>query len=262
MYALVTGASSGMGEVFAKELAKAGYDILVVSNREAENCRVCEQLTREYGVDAIPIYSDLTTASAAEELFAHVQRLGLQIEVLVSNAGVLLFSQMQHTSLADLDRIIALHCTTPTKLCRLFAEDMAQRGRGYILLVSSITAWTPFPTISHYASTKAYLKSLGEALWYEYRGRGVSITTLMPSAVDTPLYPLSEKARRRLLRLGLMMSAESVVRKALKAMFRGRARCLPGVVTKIEAGFCAIMPRCVLLLVMRIPVVRKILAKV
>ncbi|MBQ5914836.1 MAG: SDR family NAD(P)-dependent oxidoreductase, partial [Alistipes sp.] len=144
MYALVTGASSGMGEVFAKELAKAGYDILVVSNREAENCRVCEQLTREYGVDAIPIYSDLTTASAAEELFAHVQRLGLQIEVLVSNAGVLLFSQMQYTTLADLDRIIALHCTTPTKLCRLFAEDMAQRGRGYILLVSSITAWTPF----------------------------------------------------------------------------------------------------------------------
>ena len=186
----------------------------------------------------------------------------MQIEVLVSNAGVLLFSQMQHTSLADLDRIIALHCTTPTKLCRLFAEDMAQRGRGYILLVSSITAWTPFPTISHYASTKAYLKSLGEALWYEYRGRGVSITTLMPSAVDTPLYRLSEKARRRLLRLGLMMSAESVVRKALKAMFRGRVRCLPGIVTKIEAGFCAIMPRWVLLLVMRIPVVRKILAKV
>lgn len=262
MYALVTGASSGMGEVFAKELAKAGYDILVVSNREEENCRVCEQLTREYGVDAIPIYSDLTTASAAEELFAHVQRLGLQIEVLVSNAGVLLFSQMQHTSLADLDRIIALHCTTPTKLCRLFAEDMAQRGRGYILLVSSITAWTPFPTISHYASTKAYLKSLGEALWYEYRGRGVSITTLMPSAVDTPLYRLNDKTRRRLLSFGLMMSAESVVRKALKAMFRGRRRCLPGVVTKIEAGLCAIMPGWVLLLVMRIPVVRKILAKV
>ena len=262
MYALITGGSSGMGEEFARELAARGYDTLVVSNRQEENNRVCEQLTRGFGVKALPIYSDLTAATAAEQLYAQVQSLGIEVEVLVSNAGVLLFSQMQRTSLPELDRIIALHCTTPTKLCRLFAEDMAQRGRGYILLVSSITAWTPFPTISHYASTKAYLKSLGQALWYEYRGRGVVVTTLMPSAVDTPLYDLSDKMRRRLCLCGVMMSAQSVVRKALKAMFRGRARCLPGVMTKLEAGFCAIMPRCLMLLVMRIPAVRRILERV
>ncbi|MBR4995259.1 MAG: SDR family NAD(P)-dependent oxidoreductase [Alistipes sp.] len=262
MYALVTGGSSGMGEVFARELAKAGYNLLIVSNRDADNRRVAEQIASLYGVDAIPIYSDLTADDAAERLYAEVQSRGLQVEVLISNAGMLIFSQMCRTSIEALDKIIALHCTTPTKLCRLFAEQMAERGKGYILLVSSITAWTPFPTVSHYASTKAYLKSLGEALWYEYRERGVGITTLLPSAVDTPLYNLDNKTRRRLLLCGVMMSAESVVQKALKAMFRRQARCLPGLLTKVEALLCAIMPRWALLPILKIPAVKSILRKV
>ena len=251
-----------MGEIFALELAKAGYDLLIVSNREADNCRVAEQIASRYGVEAIPIYSDLTADDAAERLFSEVQSRGFEIEVLISNAGMLLFSQMRRTKVEALDRIIALHCTTPTKLCRLFAEQMAERGCGYILLVSSITAWTPFPTISHYASTKAYLKSLGEALWYEYRDRGVGVTTLMPSAVDTPLYNLSEKMRRRLLLFGVMMSAESVVKKALRAMFLRRARCIPGLLTKVEAFLCAIMPHWVLLPILKIPAIKRILEKV
>lgn len=262
MFALVTGASSGMGEEFARQLAAAGYDLLVVSNREQDNHRVAESIAREYGVEAIALYSDLTADDAAERLYAEIRERGLQVEVLISNAGMLLFSQMLNTPLGKLDNIIRLHCTTPTKLCRLVAEDMARRGRGYILLVSSITAWTPFPTISHYAATKSYLKSLGEALWYEFRTQGVRVTTLMPSAVDTPLYDLSDSMRRRLLRLGLMMSVESVVRKGLKAMFKGRARCVPGVVTKIEALLCRIMPRWALLPILQIPAVKRILERV
>ena len=251
-----------MGELFAHELAKAGYDLLIVSNREADNRRVAEQIASRYGVEAIPIYSDLTADDAAERLYAEVQSWGFEVEVLISNAGMLLFSQMCRTKIEALDRIIALHCTTPTKLCRLFAEQMAQRGKGYILLVSSITAWTPFPTISHYASTKAYLKSLGEALWYEYRERGVGVTTLLPSAVDTPLYNLSEEMRRRLRLFGVMMSAESVVKKALRAMFRRQARCLPGLLTKIEALLCALMPRWALLPILKIPAIRRILDRI
>jgi short-subunit dehydrogenase len=130
------------------------------------------------------------------------------------------------------------------------------------LIVSSITAWAPYPTISHYAATKAYLKSFGESLWYELRGTGVSVTTVFPSAVDTPFYNLDEKMRRRLLRCGVMMHSEEVVRKALTAMFRSRKRSLPGFITKLEAAICAVLPSWVLLLVMKLPAVKRVLERV
>lgn len=260
--ALITGASSGMGEEYARQLASKGYNIVVVSNDDEGNHRVANDLSHQYNVWVEPIYADLTEPESAECIYQKVVSRGLEVEIFISNAGMLLFSQLERTPSARISQIIALHCTAPTLLCRLFAKDMRQRGRGRILIVSSITAWTPYPTISHYAATKAYLKSLGESLWYELRDVGVSVTTVFPSAVDTPFYSLDEKMRRRLLRCGVMMSAQSVVRKALRAMFRSRRRCLPGLVTKLEAAICAIMPSWMLLPVLKLPAVRRILDRV
>lgn len=258
-YALITGGSSGIGREYARELAAAGWNLIIVSNRKEDNLRVAEELSSQYGVVVEPLYADLTDADAAEKIYDHVQEMGIEVEVLINNAGMLLFSKLEHTPAEQLERIIALHCTTPTKLCRLFAADMAERGRGHIMIMSSITAWTPYPTISHYAATKSYLKSFAQSLWYELRDRGVSITAVFPSAVDTPLYNLDDKMRRRLLRCGVMLSAESVARKALRAMFSRCRRCLPGLLTKIEAAICYLLPAWVLLPVMKIPAVRRIL---
>lgn len=260
--AVITGATSGIGLEYAMQLAAAGYDIVVVSNRQKDNHRVATELAERYGVQAEPLYVDLTQADAAEQIYAFVQQRGLKVDVLINNAGMLLFSQVVNTAPQQMERIIALHCTTPTKLCRLFARDMAERGGGHILIMSSITAWTPYPTISLYAATKSYLHSFAQSLWYEMRGRGVSITTVYPSAVDTPFYELSDKMRGLLLRVGLMLSAPSVARKALRAMFAGRRRCVPGVITKIEAIICYLLPAWVLLPIMKIPSVRRILERV
>jgi short-subunit dehydrogenase len=261
-YALITGGSSGIGREYARELAAQGWNLIIVSNRSEDNLRVAEELSRQYGVMAEPLYADLTEADAAEKIYDHVQSLGIEVEVLINNAGMLLFSQLVNTPAPQLERIIALHCTTPTKLCQLFARDMAARGRGHILIMSSITAWTPYPTISHYAATKAYLHSFAQSLWYEMRERGVSITTVYPSAVDTPFYKLEDKMRRRLLCCGMMLSAEDVARRALRTMFRRRRRCLPGFWTKLEAAICAVLPAWVLLPIMKIPAVKKILERV
>ena len=261
-YALITGATSGIGLEYARQLAQRGYGIVVVSNQRNENERVAAMLGREYGVRALALFADLTQSDAAEELYAAIQREGIEIDILVNNAGMLLFSQLGRTAPAALDRIVALHCSTPAKLCRLFSADMCRRGRGHILLMSSVTAWMPYPTVSHYAATKAFLKSFGEALWYELRGSGVTVTTVFPSAVDTPLYDLDNDTRRKLLRLGVMMSAQEAARKALKAMFRGRRRCLPGLLTKLSAAACSILPPCVLLAVMKLPAIKRILERV
>lgn len=258
-YALVTGASSGIGLEYARQLAAAGHNILVVSNRREENDAVAAELRSAYGIDAVPVYADLAESGSAERLYGVCRDMGAEVDILVSNAGLLHFARLSSTAPSAVDRIVALHCTTPVKLCMLFSADMCRRGEGHILIMSSATAWMPYPTMSLYGSTKALLKSFGESLWYELRGSGVSVTTVLPGAVDTPLYELDERTRRILRGLGVMMSARKLAETGLRAMFRRRRRCIPGAFTKIAVFICRLLPACALLPVLRIPAVRRLL---
>lgn len=250
-----------MGAVYADRLARLGYGIVAVSNRKEENEATARRLKERYGVDVHAIYADLTERDSAQRLYDIAAERGLEIEILISNAGMLLFSQLSNTSPQNLDRITALHCTTPMQLCSLFGSDMQRRGKGYILVVSSSTAYMPYPTISHYAATKAFLRSFACSLWYEMRPYGVGVTALFPGAVDTPLYSLDEKYRRRLRRCGVMISPEKVVDKALEAMFRRRRRCVPGWFNSATTALCALLPAHALLPVLRLPPVKRLLAR-
>lgn len=260
-YALITGASSGIGLEYARQLASTGHNVIIVSNCDDDNRRVAAEIATEYSVSALPLYADLSQDGAAESIHDWVTGQGLTVDILINNAGMLLFSTLEHTDPAKLNRIIALHCTTPTQLCRLFGCDMKNRRSGHILIMSSITAWTPYPTISHYGATKAYLRSFGQSLWYELRDYGVSVTTVFPSAVDTPLYSLEAKTRRILTRTGLMMSAPKLARLGLKAMFRRRRRCIPGFATKLEYLICSLLPAHALLPLLHIPPVKRLLSR-
>ena len=260
-YALVTGASSGIGEAYARLLAEGGHNVVVASNRDGDNRRVAEQLRRKYGVRAEPLYADLAEADAAERIHAWCDERQIEVDILVSNAGILHFGLLARTDTAAIDRIVALHCTTPAKLCRLFAADMCRRGGGRILIMSSITAWTPYPTMSLYGATKAFLRNFATSLRLELRDSGVGVTTVFPGAVDTPLYNLTERRRRLLRRTGLMMSPQEVARRGLRAMMRGRARCIPGLAAKIEVLACSLLPACAIRPVMRLPAVRRLLER-
>lgn len=261
-YSLITGASSGIGLCYAEQLASQGHNIILVSNREQENNTIAHRLMQQHGIRAVAIYADLSEQGAAEKIYRQCMEQGLEVDILINNAGILLFSQLRNTSEEQLRQITTLHCVTPTLLCRLFGEQMCRRGNGQILLTSSITAWTPYPTISHYAASKAYIKTFGEAIHWEMRQCGVKLTTIFPSAVDTPLYNLSDKMRRRLLRWGVMMTPQDVARRGLRALSKGRRKCLPGILTTIEAGICAALPGWVLRPILRIPAVRRILESV
>lgn len=258
-YAVITGSSSGMGLEFARQLAERGYGIVVISNRPEENRQAAEMLRARSHTDVQVIDMDLTLPEAAEEIYRKVLSWGLEVEILVSNAGILLFSTLARTPLEQLDRIVALHCTTPAKLVRLFGEYMLKRRQGYILITSSSTAWMPYPTISHYAATKAFLKSFSRSVWYEFRQYGVGVTTLFPGAVDTPLYRLDNRKRKWLRRLGMMQTPQQTVAAALKSMFRKRHRCIPGIFTKLTVILCAAAPSWALLPILKIPVLKRLL---
>ena len=259
-FTLITGASSGIGAMYARQSALAGQNVILVSNQAQQLEQVAAEIRTLADVVVKCIDIDLSAADAAEQIHSKAKSWG-EVDCLISNAGVLHFGKFLSTTDSYIDFITALHYTTPMKLCRLFGGDMAAKGEGKILLMCSMTAWTPYPTMSLYGSTKAMLKNFAQSLWYELRDRDVSVTTVFPGAVDTPLYKLSDKSRAWLRRLGVMSSPHSVACKAVNAMHRRRRTVIPGLFTKISVAACRLLPAFALLPVLKIPAIRRILSR-
>lgn len=232
--------------------------MVMVSDRDGENRAAACAVARQYGVSVLPLCMDLSEPDAAVKLHAETAARGIEIAVLVCNAGILLFGPLAATPPERVGRIVALHCTTPALLCRLYGEDMRRQGGGHILLMSSATAWMPYPTIAAYAATKSFLGTFARSLGFEMRKYGVRVTGVFPGAVDTPLYDLNAVLRRRLVRWGVMSTPQEVARRGLRALFRGRNRCIPGVFTKICVGVCRLLPAWAVRWALRIPAVARL----
>ena len=260
-YTLITGASSGIGLCFAEQLAAKGENIIIVSNQQERNEEVATALKQRFGIEAVALYADLSKRDSAEHIYEWCKERNYEISTLISNAGILQFGLFLNTKPEMADFITGLHCITPSKLCRLFGEDMCQRGEGRIVIISSMTAWTPYITISYYAATKAYLKSFAQSLWYEFRRHGVSVTTVYPGAVDTPLYNLNTKQRKWLRAFGVMTTPEKLAKSSIRAMERKARTVTPGLFTKIVVGICRILPACAILPILKIPAVKRLLSK-
>lgn len=261
-YALITGASSGIGRCYVNEMAARGYNIIAISNQAEALIQTQAEVERDYNVTVRCICIDLTERNAAHDIFARCEAEAWEVEVLICNAGMLLFSTLMRTEPARLVKIIELHCITVTLLCRLFGQRMKERRKGGILLMSSSTAWLPYPTISHYSATKSYIKNFAFALWYELHRYGVNVTAVFPGAVDTPLYNLEESMRRRFVRLGIMMRPEVIARRGVKALLRGRRRVTPGLFTKIVVAICSLLPARALNIALRLPIISRLLDRV
>ncbi len=231
--ALITGASSGIGLAYARELAARGYDLLLVSNQEEEQCRVAKELSATYGIDARPLCMDLSHREAARELFDYCTKEGLEIEILINNAGVFFFNDITETAVSRLETMTGLHMTTPTLLCHYFGQAMKQRGHGHILNMASMAATFAVPGIAVYAASKSYLKIFSKALYNELYDYGVTVTAICPGAVDTDLYGLAPHLRRLGVRLGILMRPERLAQKGLKAMFRGKRCVMPGAINRL-----------------------------
>ncbi len=219
MIALITGGSSGMGLEFARQLAAKGYDLILVSNRADELEQASAELREKFPVAVTTRCQDLAKTTAADELFEWCETLP---DVLINDAGMFFFKELQVEDLPRVQAMVDLHIVTVTRICILFGAAMKQRGSGRILNISSMTARIPAPGITIYSATKAYLKSFGRSLSYEFKPYGVSVTTVCPAAIATPLYRLSEKQMKMGLAIGLIHTPTWLVRRALRAMFRGR----------------------------------------
>ena len=235
MLALVTGASSGIGLQYATALARDYHtDLLLVSNQEKEQMEVAQHLAETYHVQAIPLYRDLSQQNAAEELFQYCEDNHLQVDILINNAGVFFFNPLIETSMKRFELMLMLHVVTMAKLCRLFGEDMCRRRRGYILNMSSMSAWMAYPGIQTYNATKAFIYNFSKSIWYEFRPYNVGVTVMTPGAVDTALFGLAPKYRRLAVNLTVSIPPEKLVVKALKRMFKKKKWGMPGLINHLS----------------------------
>jgi len=240
--ALITGGSSGIGLEYARQLAALGYDVALVSNRSEELKVAAEQLIHDFGVAVHSLMADLAKHDAATSVVEWCDSEGIAPEILVNNAGMFFMEYLGEENLDKASAMMRLHMETVTQLCVLFGSRMKAAGHGYILNMASMTAWIPAPGIAVYSASKAYLASFGKGLSYELKPYGVTVTTVCPAAIDTDLYPLGDKLRKRLRRAGLVKSPRWLVKRALKGMFRGRRLMRPGPLNHLVPFIVSLLP--------------------
>jgi len=241
--ALVTGACSGIGLAMAQILGGLGYTLVLVSHREGPLHDAAERIRSARGVQVVPIVLDLARPEAAGELFDAVTAAGLEVDVLVNNAGMFFFGEAADADPARANALLQLHVVTPSLLCTRFTRGMRARRRGHVLMVSSISAWMDAPGISYYGASKKYLRGFARSLRSELGAYGVNVTCLAPGATATGLYDPSVVPVGLAKRLGVMMDAEDVARAGLEAMFRGDAEHTPGVLGRVMIAAAVATPQ-------------------
>ena len=257
-WALVTGAASGMGRVYARRLALMGYNLVLVDINGAKLEETSDIVKSEVETsDLVPaecrkdirilnIVQDLSQMDAADMVYEQTEAAECEVEVLVNNAGVMYCQGMAETSERMLKLIMMVHMNTPLMLCRKYVGAMKERGCGYILNISSLAAWMIWPGIGMYGTTKRFVKDYSRELRIECQKTGVSVTNAYFGAVDTPLVPLRDDLRKLARALTVMIAPEKAVDRALKATFKRRKGVMPGLLNKIFMPLCAIMPDCLL----------------
>ena len=244
-WALVTGASRGIGFEYARQMAERGYNLVVVADDGEELTEAARKVAEEFGVEVRTKVLDLIPQQAAHELFAWTESEGLQIEVLINNAGAFSYLDVLKSDFARIDELIGLHITTPTITCRLYGEQMAARGHGYILNMSSYSIWMPLPGLTIYSASKDYLKSFSRAFAKEVRERGVTVTAVCPAGVTTDLYGLPRDWQRFGRRIGVLISAKKCARQALRAMYRHKKVFVPAAWFRIFVPILTTLPKCI-----------------
>ena len=223
--ALITGASSGIGEVFARKLAARGRNVLLVARSEDKLITLCNELGRSNSIRAQYVALDLSEPDAAERLFAEAEKRSLSIDLLVNNAGFGSMGEFSKLELARELNMIDLNIKSLVELTYRFLAPMRERKQGTIINVASTAAFQGVPFMATYAATKAFVLSFSEALWEENRPFGIKVMALCPGVTETNFF---EAARGKKPPARVAQTPEEVVETAIKALNRGKSHIISG----------------------------------
>ncbi len=237
---LITGASSGIGEAFARRLAARGENVVLVARSEDKLKSLCDELAQAHNVHAQYVAADLTEADAPGRLFAETERRGLRIETLINNAG---FGSMGDFAALDLEReleMIDLNVRALVALTHLYLAPMRERKSGTIVNVASTAAFQGVPFMATYAATKAFVLSFSEALWDENRPLGVHVMALCPGVTETNFFAAANTDKPP---MRVAQTPDEVVDTALGGLKRRKSHIISGWTNYIMTESERLVPR-------------------
>lgn len=242
-YALVTGASSGIGECFARALARRRHNLVLVARTKPKLDALAEELRSQYSISAEPVAIDLSVAGAADRLFQILQERRITVDLLVNNAGFGARGRFWELPLDRQAQMIRLNVSALVNLTHLLLPAMVAQRRGAIINVSSTAGFQPVAYTSVYAASKAFVTSFSEGLEEELRGSGITVVTLCPGGTRTNFFVASNYGRPKLP--GGMQNPETVVNAALRALDQGGGLVVPGIMNKLGLISQRFVPRSV-----------------
>jgi uncharacterized protein len=234
-WALVTGASAGIGVALARELARHGAKLILTARRRER----LESLDAEFaaqGVETRIIVADLNDPAAAQQIYDATEGAGLPVDILVNNAGLGQYGAFHRTDPEQEFSMVRVNCEAVVRLSRLFVPPMVERRRGWVLVVASAASFQPVPYLSTYAATKAFDRFFAQGLAAEVARYGIKVTALCPGTTESEFF---EVAGASIFRKRKLQSAEEVSRLAIGALARGQRTIVP----KLSSRFTAFLVR-------------------
>jgi short-subunit dehydrogenase len=238
-WVLITGASTGIGKELAVKFARQGHHLVLVARSAEKLSALSDALSKQHQVRCVVIPKDLTAPSAPEDIFAELLRQGIQLDVLINNAGAGRCGRFENSDMSENDQIIDLNIRALTSLTHHAIHHMHRHGGGKILNVASTGAYQPGPYIAVYYATKAYVLSFTQALRKELKGSGITVSALCPGSTATEF---SQRAGKADIRGAI--SPQKVADCAYKGLYKGKAVIIPGFINKLFIFASKLLPGC------------------
>ncbi len=240
---LITGASSGIGYELSKIFAQKGYRLVIVAIDRENLEQVAQELINKYKIYVFKIEMDLSQIGAGETLYKIIKQKGIDIDILINNAGRAIHGKLLETSLEEQLKIAQLNMITVMTLCKLFGADMVKKKSGKILNVGSIGGFQACPNMSHYFASKAYILILSESLNEEFKPAGVTVTVLCPGATETEFITRTNIQDTIVAHKPFTMSASKVAQAGYSALMQGKALIVTGIINKLWIMTIRFIPR-------------------
>lgn len=246
-YALITGASKGIGKAIATELAKRKYNLLLIARSSEELKKLAVNLSTKYQIQAKYLALDLSQIESAGQVYHWCDTNNYQVQILINNAGYGLSGTFKASSISDNINMMNLNTNTLVQMCQLFLPMLHQQKQAYILNISSTAAYQAVPGLSLYAATKVFVLNFSRGLRHELLNSSISVTSVSPGPTDTDFASRAKVGQKALKAAEkLNMTPEQVAKIALNGMFDKKAEIVTGFVNQLGVFFAWLLPKSIL----------------